>query len=213
MLQTNSKKIQQVFEFSGPKNWSVILFLSFAVLSLFFPDQEKSLVKPIKAEFKNHYFLTAEDYSSKAFDSQNFGGNDMLNYIQQNVSYGAVFESNTAYRNLEMVADVHMAAWPERSQPERELTEIYENNANPELKLECLSFYQVDYLLVTRNKKKSKAIDLSNISVYLTAVHQNSRADLYLVDQDKIKNALAADPSTIKDLQGPLDCRAPQWKK
>ncbi len=203
-----SKKIKQFPETSEPKNLLIVLFLSFALVGILLADGEKNLIKSAKNDSKNNYWFTqTRDYTKKVIKPQAFGGYDTLAYIQKNVPAGSVVESNTAYRNLEILADVYMAAWPERTQPERELSQIYESVADPMLKVRCLSVYKVDYLLVVSKKAGKNYINLDNLSEYLTRVYQNTAVDLYLVNKDKVNQATNDNKSLV-----PLNCRAPKWQ-
>ena len=143
------KKVECCAVIAEPKNWIVILCLSLALCSVLLADGEKNLFKTVKTNFKTkHWFKESRDYAKEVIEPQYFGDWDMLNYIQKNVPYGSVFESNKAYRDLEILVDVHMAAWPERTQPERELSAIYKSTTDMSIKIKCLSAYNVDYLLV-----------------------------------------------------------------
>jgi hypothetical protein len=206
IFQLRSKKVDDFFQLETPKNYLVLFCLSIALLSCFFTSGETVFWQSAKANFtSNHWFKPVNNYQPQAFHPNHVGGWDMLSYIQKNIPDGAILESNDAYRDLPTLADVHMAAWPYSSQPEHELSRLYESSKT-DVKLQCLSYYNIEYILYINTANQQKEPGLSDLANYLIEKYKDDNAILYQIDQAKVKAVVPKPP------QNEPDCRAREWR-
>ncbi len=110
-----------------------------------------------------------------------------------------------------------MAAWPGVYQPEKELSNIYRTDTSMNEKFACLSYYDVEYLLLAVEAGRIELLGFGQAPQYLSPVFNKTyplkdksleTVQIYEVNRDRIE---ADHP--FKKGDAPPECRAAKYRE
>jgi hypothetical protein len=138
--------------------------------------------KPWKVFF-GQTFVTAKNYSTN-----NVGGQDAIDFINQNIPAKSVFNATGGFFYLPTVVDVHMTSYSSSADTNYSMIYDGKDKITDNRRLSIINVIEADYLLVHRSKAKTEEIELilDQYPDYLQKVFKN-KAVIYKINK-KILN-------------------------
>lgn len=194
------RKKQKLFSTPINQKSLVSFWLVFMFVFWFVSPTRLTIQKTFAKSHQSSFFQSIQDATDKVVIADNYGGADALNFIKTNIPSRVIFESNSAYRDLPMMQDVYMTAWPDHTKPDKEYSLLYLADTLLEKKLACVESGKMDYLLFTPNQNETFTPDKR----YFEPVYQTDQAVIYKINQEAIK-------SLHLNIAKPLICRDQQF--
>jgi len=212
------RKSDGFFTLQSPKNLLLTFILAIILIFWFTADARPLLARNLaKQAATGQFFQAIPDMTAKAAQTEDIGGDEVLAFVKNNLPKRPIFEASSGYRDLSQLADVYMSSWPGVWQPDKELTNLYRTDTPMAEKFACLSYYKVEYLLLTGDPNKLPQLGFSLAPQYFTLIFEKTyplgdqsieTVQIYQIDTRLIQSDYSFAPGD----QPPI-CRARKYRE
>ncbi|MDO8639284.1 MAG: hypothetical protein Q7R53_00010 [bacterium] len=180
-------KVGEFFKFSEYNNSVSLFFLSaLVILFLISPSYDK-LIKFNQAQIKSrHAVLPIRESRGKIINPANFGGQEVIDFINEEIPPKSTFISNGGYFLLPLLVDQHMGVY--NSTAGRYFQGIYLEDGELAKKLQMIDQHKVEYILYHNHPVIETYMDTN--PAYFKKIFQYKNAYIYKVNTKNISDYL-----------------------